>query len=436
VIIRAILLVFSSNLLAKILGFIITLIFAAKVGTTSAADAYTFAFVLPDLVNHIIAGSALSISFIPIFQGLSGDVDRQNRFFSNVFTVGTAVSFAVLFIAYIFAPILLRVLAGSSITGEEAVFSLTVKLTRIVLPAQLFFFWGSLFIGVQHANKQYKHTSLAAVLYNLLIIIFAVSLYNRLGIEAFAYGILSGAFFGHVIMQFIGAKRFLHSYKPQFDLRNKDLRLWFYNTLPLIFGLGVTFSNEFTFRFFGSRLEEGQGAIAALSYSYKIVMIVVVLFANSVASPVFPFLTQKANAKDYKGMEEVLMPIYLRVLCMIGAITVFLYLFAPLVIRILFARNAFDAESVEICTRALTGYLPGIIGLSSVIILSRLFYAIKDTKTPLLISTVSLILSLPFYKILGDNIGITGISLSTSIFSLIATLLTLYSWYSFRRKGR
>ena len=407
------------------------LVFAAKVGTSSDGDAYTFAFILPDLVNHLLAGSALSIAFIPIFQELSDNPEKQNRFFSNIFTIGTIIFVCVLSICFIAAPFFVKILAGNSITADIRTFELTIKLTRIVLPAQLFFFWGAIFIGVQQANKNYRFSALAPVIYDSAIIVFGLVFYKFIGIAGFSWGVFFGAFIGHALVQFFGAKRFSIKYSPVIDFKDEYFLQWFYKTIPLMLGLGITFSNEFTFRFFGSRIENGQGAIVALNYAYKIVMIIVVLFASSIAAPVYPFLSEKAKEKKYDEMEKILIPIFVKVSIIIIIISAIVYPFSAGIISFLFEREAFDSNSVVLTSKALIGYLPGIFFLSAVIILQRLFYAVKNTKTPLIISTISLILSIPFYKILGDLWGITGISAATSVFSFIAAILIVWQWYRF-----
>jgi len=427
----AILLVFSSNVLSKIMGFLLVMVLAAKVGTSSDGDAYTFAFILPDLVNHLLAGSALSIAFIPIFQELSADSQKQNRFFSNIFTIGTLIFVIALSVCFVAAPYFIKILAGKSITANPQTFELTVKLTRIVLPAQLFFFWGSIFIGVQQANKNYKFSVLAPIIYDTAIIAFGFFLYGFIGIAGFSWGVLFGAFMGHALLQFFGARRFSIKYSPRVDFEDEHFKQWFYKTIPLMLGLGITFSNEFMFRFFGSRIEGGQGAIVALNYAYKIVMIIVALFASSIAAPVYPFLSEKAKEKNYGEMEKILIPIFTKTAAAVIIISALIYPLSSDVISVLFQRKAFDAQSVILTSKALTGYLPGIFFLSAVIILQRLFYAVKDTKTPLIISTISLALSVPFYKILGDLWGISGISAAASVFSAMATALIVMQWYKF-----
>ena len=427
----AILLVFSSNVLSKIMGFLLVLVLAAKVGTSSDGDAYTFAFILPDLVNHLLAGSALSIAFIPIFQELSGETEKQNRFFSNIFTIGTIIFVFALLVCFVAAPVFIKILAGKSITENPQTFELTVKLTRIVLPAQLFFFWGSIFIGVQQSNKNYKFSALAPIIYDATIIIFGFVFYEFIGIAGFSWGVFFGAFIGHAAVQFFGARRFSIKYSPCVDFADERFKQWFYKTVPLMLGLGITFSNEFTFRFFGSRIENGQGAIVALNYAYKIVMIIVVLFASSIAAPIYPFLSEKAKEKNFDEMEKILIPIFTKAAVAVIIISAMIYPVSNDVISVLFERKAFDAQSVILTSKALIGYLPGIFFLSAVIILQRLFYAVKDTKTPLIISTVSLVLSVPFYKIFGDLWGISGISAAASVFSAIATVMIVRRWYKF-----
>jgi len=427
----AIFLVFTSNVLSKIMGFLLVLVLAAKVGTSGEGDAYAFAFILPDLVNHLLAGSAMSIAFIPVFQELAANSERQNRFFSNIFTVGTLIFVLFISVCFIFAPHFIKILAGNSITSDQNVYLLTVKLTRIVLPAQLFFFWGSVFIGIQQANRNYRFSSLAPIIYDTAIILFGFFLYKRLGISAFSWGVLIGAFSGHALLQFLGAKRFRVSYSPVIDLSDFDFKQWFYKTVPLMLGLGITFSNEFTFRFFGSRVDSGQGSIAALNYAYKIVMIIVALFASSVAAPIYPFLCEQASKKNYAEMEKILVPIFAKTAAAVIVVSALIYPVSKDVISLLFLRKAFDAHSAALTASALTGYLPGVFFLSCVIILQRLFYAVKDTLTPLVISTVSLLLSVPFYKILGNLWGISGISAAASVFSALATVMIAARWYKF-----
>jgi len=427
----AILTIFSSNLVAKILGFLLVVVFATLVGTSSDGDAYTFAFILPDIVNSLLAGSALSMVFVPIFQELAENPQKQNHFFSNIFTIGTIVFVAVLTICFFFAPFFINILAGNSITANPETFDLTIKLTRIVLPAQLFFFWGAIFIGIQQANKNFKFIALAPIIYDGVIIVFGLLFYKFIGVAGFSWGVLLGAFLGHAVLQFFGAKRFHIKYSPVIDFRDVHFRQWFIKTIPLMLGLGITFSNEFTFRFFGSRIDGGEGAIVALNYAYKIVMIVVVLFGSSIAAPIYPFLSDKAKTRDFAGMEKILIPIFIKASAIILIIAALIYPLSQEIISVLFERRAFNADSTLLTSQALIGYIPGIFFLSAVIILQRLFYAVKDTLTPLVISTLSLVLSIPFYKILSDLWGVAGISAATSVFSTIATILIVWRWYKF-----
>lgn len=427
---QAILIMFFSNFLSRIIGFVRTVIFGNLVATGADADAYVFSFLIPDFLNHFLAGSALSIAFIPIFQKLQEDTDEEQkwRFFSNLFWVGTALFLIFVLISELCTPQLVQLLGGKNLEASSEVFDLTVRLTRIIIPAQLFFFWGALFNGVQYANKKFFLPSLTPVAYNIFIIAFGVILYQIIGVEGFSWGVLAGAFVGNVVIQLIGLRKCGAKLTWNINLKDAQLKEWFIKTFPLMLGFSAVFSNEFMYRKFGASSIDGKGAISALNYAYMIFMVMVGLFGQSIATGVFPFLSKLANEKKIKEMEDLLFPVIYKVAALLLTSSVVLFFLAEDVISIIFERKNFDTDSVAITTRAFLGFLPGAFFLASVLILNRLYYSTKRTITPLVISTITLACVFPLYFLLDKVWGVRGISTASSLYAFLCFFALLFYW--------
>lgn len=431
--IKAILIMIFSMIMSRGLGFIRTWILARYAGGDGNADAYAFAFLLPDLLNQILAGAALSVTFIPLFQSLEHDKDAQNRFFSNLFWIGSGIFIIGITAMTLFTPQLISIAGGDNIKSPE-VFALTVKLTRIILPAQLFFFWGALLNGAQYANKKFFLPSLAPVMYNLGIIVGGIfAFFPGFGIETFAYGVVAGAFLGNVGVQLFGTKKLGLKLHNSVNLKDKLLKEWIIKTFPLIFSLGLTYSNELMGRIFGARSDEGTGALASINYAYRLFMIFVGLFGQAFASGVYPFLSKLANStevesKRFANMEELLFTTLTKTAVFTVPASVLMYSVRFEIVSFLFQGGAFTAEATELTSKALAGYLPGMFFFSAVLLINRLFFALKQTYTTLFISLATLGITIPLYNFIGLKMGVYGIGLIGSAAAILSFSFLLIRW--------
>ncbi len=417
------------------IGFIRTAVLAGQAGTGTDADAYAFSFMLPDLLNQIMAGGALSVTFIPLFQSLDSNRDAQNRFFSNLFWIGTVVFISAITATWIWTPQLLSMAAGSNIAHGE-VFDLTVKLTRIILPAQLFFFWGALLNGVQYANKQFFIPSLTAVIYNIGIIIGGLALTPWIGIDGFAWGVLVGAFVGNVVVQVPAVRKCGVSLIMHVDRKDAMLQEWFIKTIPLILTMGLAFSNELMSRIFGSRSPEGTGALSALNYSYRLFMIFVGMFGQAFAAGIYPFISKLANEKNLAEMEKMLFNVLEKSAALTLTATALLFVVRNDLTSLLFERGSFDASSTKITADALAAYLPGMFFFSGVLLMNRLFFALRQTYTTLIISLITLAITIPVYSTIGLKMGVIGIGLTGSLASFLTFALLLIRWKQIHRESK
>ncbi len=429
--VKAILIMIFSMIMSRGIGFVRTAVLAGQAGTGSEADAYAFSFFLPDLLNQILAGGALSVTFIPIFQSLEKDEKAQNRFFSNIFWIGTLIFSIGVALSFFFTPAILSPAAGENVAANAETFALAVKLTRIILPAQLFFFWGALLNGVQYSHRKFFLPSLTPVIYNVGIILGGIALTPYIGIEGFAWGVLVGAFIGNVVVQYFGARKTGLILSTSINHRDPLLKEWFIKTIPLIFTLGLAYSNDLMARIFGSRSPEGTGAIAALNYAYRLFMIFVGLFGQAFAAGIYPFLAKIANEQKYGEMEKTLFSTLEKtaVFTLLGSALLLAVRYD--LVALLFQRGQFSPESTELTANALAAYLPGMFFFSAVLLLNRLFFALRKTGTTLVISLVTLAVTIPLYSTIGLSLGVRGIGLMASLAAIISFTMLLIQWKRF-----
>jgi putative peptidoglycan lipid II flippase len=421
----------ASNLLSRLLGLLRVVVLARMAGTSGSVDAYSFSFFLPDLLNHVLAGSALSITFIPLFQKYLAENDRDGawRFFSNVMCTGTILFVLCIGLAELFTDKILLI-SGKNIhdPADPAKFALTVKLTRIILPAQLFFFWGALLNGVQYAHKRFFFPALAPLLYNLGIIAGGVGLYATHGVEGFSWGVLAGAFAGNVLMQIPGAR--LAGMRFRFHCSLRDPRLIHYalTTLPFIIGLSMQFAHEGLFRFFGSYIPQGDGALASLDYSFKIMAVLVGVFGQAIAAGSYPFLSQLTVEGKLEEAARLLKNLLIRSGSLLLPFAgVGITISGPLV-AFLLQRGEFDAQSTQHTAALLSIYLAGAYFFAGTLIASRAYYAMGKTIMPLAILSAAVLLMLPVFMFLTSILGARGVATASSITMFVQFVCIYGAW--------
>ena len=194
----------ASVFLSRLFGLFRLMTIAYVGGRNGDVDAYQAAFVIPEILNHIVASGFLSITFIPIFSRyLSQHQEAQGwEVFSIILTCFGSLLLLFIILAHVLAPDLVALLARGR---PDPVFrEHVVRMTRIIMPAQFFFFAGGLFMAVQFAKEKFLIPALAPLIYNLGIIAGGFGLGTRVGMEGFSWGVLAGAFCGNFVLQWWG----------------------------------------------------------------------------------------------------------------------------------------------------------------------------------------------------------------------------------------
>lgn len=419
------LIMMASVFLSRVIGLFREMVIAGVGGTREAVDAYQVAFMIPEVLNHLVASGFLSITFIPIFAGyLANNREAEGwKVFSVIMTFFGGALAILIFWAWIFAPPLLSLAAPGF--RDSPFFPQAVQMVRIILPAQFFFFCGGLFMAVQFAKESFVIPALAPLVYNLGIVAGGLLAGSENSMVGFAWGVLGGAFLGSFVLQFFGAVRAGMRFVPALDLKHPDFKKYILVTIPLMAGLTMTFSTEIFFRFFGSYLPGG--SIAGLNYALRIMFIVVGLAGQAVGVASYPFMVRLVSENRMEELNSLLNTL-LRYLAITIPISVLVIVLRHEVVLVLFQRGAFTPESTALTASALAFIMVGAFAFSVQTVVSRGFYAMQNTLLPALYGTGAVLLSLPLYIIGMKIMGINGVALASALSATFQVAVLYMIW--------
>ena len=428
---QAVLILSALYVLSRFIGLLQSVLISALMPAT-ATDAYNFAFDLPNYLNYLVAGGAISLTFIPTFTRLwdKGKEAEAWRFFSTLMCVMGAVLFAATALMMIFAPQLidltkpglLRLGAdGLPDPRKVATRELTITMTRVILPAQCFFYSGGLMLGVLNTFKRFGSTGWTGAIYNLVAIFVAVPLWflTRDPI-VFAWGILLGAFVGNFAMPWMALHSGPRSQRPRFrlifDIANPSVKRFFILTLPIMLGVSLPVVDMFVVSYFASSLDTG--TLTHLNNGNRLMIAAQGVVGQSVAVASFPFLASMVAAGNYAEFSDFLRVNLRRLMFVTLPLSILLVLGATPICSLIFGWGEYDDPS-KIGETALSFafFSGGLFAWAAQGIVSRGFYALSDTRTPTIIGSV---LTIGFFIPLCAgamrlNLGALGLALATTI---------------------
>jgi putative peptidoglycan lipid II flippase len=422
----AALIMMASVLLSRVIGLLREMVIGYFGGAGSAVDAYQVAFSIPEILNHIVASGFLSVTFIPIFSNyLVQDREQEGwRVFSIISVTFGALLVVLIAIAFVFAPQIIGLIApGLKDPGQIAS---AVRMTRIIMPGQLFFFLGGMLMAVQFAKEQFTLPAFAPLIYNLGIILGGILLSPWLGMEGFSWGVLAGAVVGNFLLQYVGARRVGMQFSFIFAPRHPDLKKYVLLTLPLMLGLTMTFSTELFRNFFGSYLPEG--GIAALNYALRVMLMLVAMFGQAAGVASFPFLARLVAEGKMGEMNRLLNDTLRRYISLVIPFSVLMMVLHYEMIHLIFQRGRFDAVATARTSEVLIFLLIGAFAFAGQTVVVRGYYAMQNTLFPAIFSTLAVLASIPLYWYGLQKMGINGVALAMSASAILQTTLLYALW--------
>ena len=420
----------ASVFLSRLIGLLREMVIAFMAGAGPEVDAYQIAFILPEILNHVVATGFLSITFIPLFTRhlVRGAEAEAWRVFSILLCVFGGLALGVVAVTMAMAPHLVA-WAAPGLDNPQTL-ATAVRMTRIILPAQFFFFAGGLLMAVQFARERFLLPALAPLIYNLGIIAGGILLSPWLGIEGFAWGVLAGALGGNFLLQWAGARRVGMRFQPAWQWAHPDVKEYLRLTLPLMLGLTMTFSTEFLFRFFGSYLPAG--SIAVLNFSLRVMLILVGIFGQAVGTASFPYMARLAAENKLADLNRLL-NLTLRYLALVIPVAVLLMVLSQEVVRILFQRGRFEPAAARLTADVLVWFLAGAVAFAAYTVVVRGYFATRNTLFPALFGTATVVVSLPLYPLGILLMEVEGVALAVSISGILQAALLFVLWS--RRSG-
>lgn len=420
------LIVAGGYLLSRLLGLGRDIIISYQFGTNAELDAYRAAFGIPDLIYLVVAGGALGSAFIPVFSELLQQRKEDAwRLASGVLTLMSLALVVGCVLIAILAEPLVALTVGSGFDQEQR--ALTAHLLRLLLLQPVLLGLGGLAKATLESFDRFTLPAIGSNLYNLGIIGGAL-LAPWLGIDGLVWGVIAGAALFLIIqlpgLRAVGAHFLLRSSdganQRLFDIPGlaQIARL----ILPRLFGQSVWQINLIAITSFATLL--GSGAVAANGYALQLMMLPHGLLALSLGTVIFPQLARSFAAGEQEAFRTSATSAIRTVLFLALPASVMLGVLGVPVVRVLFERGAFDAASTALTSEAVQYYMFGLAAFTASEIAVRTFYAMQDTKTPVLIGSVAVACNILLGWIaLSIDLGLRGLALAFSIANTIEALL-------------
>jgi putative peptidoglycan lipid II flippase len=425
----AALIVAGGTLLSRVLGLLRQVIFAWLLGAGAAGDEYFVAFVIPDFLNYLLAGAYMAITLIPILtrRFAAGDEEDAWRAFWSITRVLLIGSVILLAVALPFISPVLRTMEPGFTDAQIAE---ATRLTRIVLPAQVFFILGQLFTAVQFARERFVIATLGPIIYNLGIILGGIA--GALGrekptAEGFAWGVLAGSFVGIFLLQWWGARRCGLKWVPGPMFRHPALKRYFALAVPLMLGQSLVVLDEQLGRTFASF--SADGGVSWLTFGRQTMLVPVGVIAQAAGVAAYPFLARLvAEGKHREMAEAVSRALRYIVVLSLAAAAALMALSVPAV-RLLYERGSFDAADTAATAGTVVFFALGVPMWGIQQILARGFYAREDMWTPVIVGTLATAAAVPIYWGLHEAMGVEGLALASSIAITLYTTALAVIWY-------
>lgn len=406
------------------------LVKARVFGTGAELDAFVAAGGMPELLNTVISGGALAAPLIPVLAVYLNRKDHKSvwRLTSSIINLAfLATALLAIFIA-VSAPWLVTHVVASGFTPEQQ--ALTAGLMRVTLLSTLIFAVSGVVMSVLHAHQHFLLPALAPIMYNLGIIVGAVFLTERWGVWGLAIGAVAGAAM-HLLVQVPGLVRYRIRWLPVLGLRDPGLHRVLWLMGPRVLTLAVVQLNTLIAVRLASEL--GTGSVSALNFGWRLMQMPETIIGTAVATAVFPTLSALAAQRRTSQLRDTLAAA-LRVTFILGfPAALGLVLLGRPLIELLFGGGRFGAASTEVVLAALSGYAVGLVGFAAVEVAVRAFFARQDTRTPLVVAVLGMVVTVVLSLVLSEPLGHAGLALAASLGIIVE--LGLLLWLVHRTLG-
>jgi len=381
------------TLVSRVLGYVRDQRIALLLGTTPAADAYVLAYRIPNLFRRLVAEGSMTASFIPVFTGYMRERTKEEvwEFANRLFWTLAVVAAVITILGMVFSPSVVHLFAGKNIAGAQA-----VELNRIIFPYLFFIALAALAMGILNCFDIFGLPAATPVFLNVATIFFSVGIVYRHFKDpatALAVGVLVGG-----VLQFLIQVPLLVQKGMKFNFgisfSHPAIRDVARLMVPRLFGIGIGQINLLIDTRFATASMMPEGSLAALYLADRVMELVLGGYAIAVATAILPMMSHQAAANDYGALKKTL-AFSVRIVAFITVPAALgLMILREPIIRVLFQHGQFVAASTRLTARALLYYSIGLPALASVKLIVPAFYSARDTKTPVIVAFISMVMNI------------------------------------------
>lgn len=420
-----------ATLISRVLGLIRDMVKAYLFGTSIAADAFTVAFRIPSMLRQLLGEGALSAAFVPTYtEYLTTRTPRESwQLLNVVFSLLAGLLLVIVGVGIFLSPQIVQLMVAGfeQIPGK---LTLTISLTRILFPYIFFVSLAALVMGILNSHRQFFIPALAPVMLNLSLIISAFTFCPLFGetpekqIFGFAIGALIGGL-GQLAIQLPPLIRLGFRFRPSFNWRHPGLIRILKLMAPGLFGIAIYEINLLADTFLASLLPTG--SVASLEYGNRLVQLPLGAFATAIGTAILPSLSVHAAQENTQKLKETFSHALRLILLILIPATIGLIILADPIIRLLLQRGVFNiTRSLPMTVGALTFYALGLCSYGMIKGVVPVFYAMKDTKTPVKVAAVAMTSNIVLNLILMQILELRGLALATALSATLNVSLLLF----------
>lgn len=419
VIIKATIIVAAIAFFSKVIGFFREVLIASFYGANSQMDAYFLAHSMPSMIFPAVCNS-FSTAFLSMYvkkNSIDGEKSSGKFAFNSlVFSLFLALILSILgwlsmpYIVVLFAP-----------GFDESTKKLAIKLSRLIISSFIFTMSQYMFTAILNSKKIFYAAQISGIIYNCFIIIVTVLLGKNQSVEILTLTVVFGLILQNVILLFFIIKKG-NLMRDNFVI-NKDIKGILDLAIPILLGNSIVQINNIVDKMIASNIAEG--AISAISYSNSINSIVISIIITSLSTVLYPSLVE-AFAKDEKQFNNIVHRNLRLLILVIIPISIITSIYAKDIVIVLYGRGNFSEDAVLLTTDALFFYSFGYIFMAVREIIIRAFYAMGDSKTPMVNGTIAVFLNIIFSIIFSKYLGVGGIALASSFANLLSSIILFY----------
>ena len=409
------------TLASKFLGFFREALIASRYGSSVETDTFFVALSAVTLFSALLT-QTINTTLIPILSEVESKEGKQGKInhVNNFLNIMVVVAFALIVVGYFSAPLIMEIL-GAGFEGKQ--FDFAITLTRVGLPSLIFATIVGIYRGFLQSENLFNESAFSGYPKNFVYIAFLLFLSQYFSIKGLMIATVV-AEASQLIIQIPSLRKVKYRYRLTISIKDEYVQRLSTMIPPILVSVGIHDLNTVIDKSMASTLIEG--SISALNYSGAINSIVLHVFVTAILTVLFPMLSKVASEKNYDNLKKLMHTNINIVLLITVPATIGIIVLASPVVKFAYERGEFDALATMMTSNALKYYSLGLVGSSVSMLVSRVFYSLKDTKTPMINSAFALVLNFLFNLIFIQSMGHLGLALGTSLSATISTIFLLY----------